>query len=208
MHIAKGVEISLEGRRAFEFLEQQNPADWSLALPPAWQSGNQVVTLEVPTETGVARYPIQVTIKQKRQVVVARKRIPQGIEITEDDVMLETRVLTADNAAFVTQMDEVVGKQAAKTIEAHQVLCQQDTKSPPLVFRGSRISVLVSYRTASLEMTAIAAQDGGLGDWIEAINPTTKKPLQQRVRVVDLQTAVLDEQTPPQQDDLAIGTRP
>lgn len=185
------IEVTIEGRRGIEFLTQVDPEKWDLVLPEKWQTGPQSVTLEIPSPTGVSRFPLQVVIARRRQVVVATKQIPRGIKIEDDAVKLVSRTVATDNAAFATSLEQVVGKESTRLIDAHKVIERGDVQSPPLVFRGSRMTVHIRYRTASLEMNAIAGEDGGLGDYIEVINPTSKKPLQQKAKVVGLQTAEL-----------------
>lgn len=183
--------VEIAGRRAIEFLNEQNPESWELALPESWTVGTQTVTLTAPTSAGPARFPVQVTIHRRRPVVVATKRIPRGVTVDDDAVQLVSQTVETDNADYTTSLDQVVGKQASRIIEPNQIVSASDVASKPMVFRGSRMTVLIRYRTASLEMNAIAGEDGGLGELIEVINPETKKPLQQKAKVVGLQTAVL-----------------
>ena len=193
------VRIEVRAERAAEILDAGRPPGWDLIVPPQWCLGSQRVILELPAVAGgsPSRLEFAVNIEREPRVVVARREIPRGADIQRADLETVRPTPGMSVEQFFGSTEELLGKKATCNLLPGRPIRRGDAKSIPLVFRNKQVTVLVHYRSAVIEMVAIAGEDGGLGDWIEAINPTTRKTLDNKVRVTGLQRAELPAQAPP-----------
>lgn len=192
------VSVTFDGKRALEFLERSCPAEWELLVPPRWQAGRQTVTLEIPGSGGEpTRFTLQTHVIVKRPVLFARRAIARGEAITMAHVeLMDTAVDQETVGDMFIDPREVVGKVAARDITTGRPLGSRDVRTDPIVFRGSQVTVWIRHGSASVQMTAQAQEDGGRGDWITVVNPSTRKRLDQKVRVTGPQTAELTDDAP------------
>ena len=189
--------LSIRGKRAFDFLEQGGADRLELRPLDRWRPGANAVELEIPKESRVTKFAISAKLSVERTFVVPRSNLSRGAEITADDIELVSRFVTEFDQRFVREPSEVLGRHAAKALAANRPIERTQVKSKPIVFRGSRVTVRVrTGNLALLDMFAVAREDGGLGDWIEVVNPESKKPLETKVRVTGLQRAELPLDAP------------
>lgn len=191
------LRVSIVNKSVLEVLEKMQPTQFELVAPPHWNLGNQRVTLELRETNLSADYVLQVRVELERMVVVARRQILRDAAITIDDLDIVRTVVSQDDSHLAHDPSELLGKVALRVIEVDQPVCLNETKSPPLVFRSAPVTVRVLFGTAMIEITAVAKEEGGLGDWIEVYNPTTRQPLENKVQVVGFQQAILPPKAPP-----------
>lgn len=188
---AERVHARVEGRVALEFLETHRPDRWDLLVPPRWRVGAQPVVLEATIGDKTARFDLQATIDVDQPIVVATRPIARGEKIEEGMVAVGYRKLTPGGERTCARIEEVLGKEAARSLSSGQALTPRDARTEPIVFRGSPVTVWIRQGTVALQVTGIAQEDGGLGDWIEIMNPTSKRKFEQRARVLGPQLAEL-----------------
>lgn len=190
--------LRILGDHAIEILKETNPSQWDLVVSSPWQEGRQKVTLEIPSETGKSTSLLEVVIEVDRQVVVTTGNLKRGHKITLDDLKIEPRPLRPDcpiESCFVSA-DDVVGLEVLHPISAEDIVLRSAVHAEPIVFRGSAVTVWIRQGTAELQLAAIAEEDGGLGEWIHAMNPDTRKRLTHKVRVIAAQVAELPQSAP------------
>lgn len=91
----------------------------------------------------------------------------------------------------------VVGKEACRTLEAGKPIGRRDVKGTRLVQRGRPVTVWLRYNTAAVHLVATADDDGELGDWVEATNPTNRQKLPRKLRVIGPNTVEFTAAAPP-----------
>ncbi|MFO0948678.1 MAG: flagellar basal body P-ring formation chaperone FlgA [Planctomycetota bacterium] len=198
---AHRVAVTFEGKRAIEYLEKTNPLEWELLVPARWQVGRHVATLEVPTTGESVRFTLQVYLTVKQPVLFARRPIARGEALTAADVeLLDAPVDQESIRNLFVDPANIKGMIAARDIPVGRPMESKDVKSDPIVFRGSQVTVSVRHGTAAVQITAYAQEDGGKGEWITVVNPSTRKRLDQKVRVTGPQTAELTDDAPPADD--------
>lgn len=124
-------------------------------------------------------------------VVVAKRPLRRHGRITEDDVELREKDLARLPSNIITDLDEVLGKRAKRTISADTVLRPHLVEYPPMVKRGDVVVVIAE--SAGLMVTALGVvkeRQGRRGERIKVENLDSKKSIY--ARVVDSKTVKVD----------------
>jgi len=103
---------------------------------------------------------------QRGQVVVATTAIAKGALITASDVRLEPAASPEIEASGFHTLDDVLGREAVRSILPGAVLQPELLRTPLLVRRGEVINVFARSPAVRIRTTARAQDDGGLGDTI------------------------------------------
>ena len=125
------------------------------------------------------------------EVVAVRKSVSRYHRITENDIELLEKDLSATRSNIITDPEEVLGKRAKRSIAAGTILRPDLIEYPPLVKRGD--VVLVVAESAGLRITALGVVDqreGRRGEKIRVENMDSKKSIYGRV--VDAKTVEID----------------
>ena len=124
-----------------------------------------------------ARLWVKAEIRIFQQVVVAAAPLGRQELIAAKDVRLERRELLSLVHRPFTRIDDVIGKQATRAIEANEMLSQNSLDRPTVIKRGSAIQLV--YETAGLraEAAGVAEESGKLGELIQVKNPSSGKIL-------------------------------
>ena len=99
-------------------------------------------------------------------VVVAVRTLPRGSLIGKDDVRLEHQDVSSLSTDAIGAIENVIGREATRTVAAGKVLEVTSVQSPNLVRRGEIVSVCVRRPGIRVRSFARARDDGGLGDMI------------------------------------------
>lgn len=193
---AERLVVRVEGDRAIGYLKEHPNVDFDLLVPSRWAIGSQRATLEIPGPPKI-EFPLTVAVALERRVVVARRALPRGAQVTEADVALLPPPVLGGEGELLEELALAIGKEARGPIAAGQPLGRKDLKGVLLVTRGSPVTVWCRYNTAVIQMTATANDDGELGDWIEVTNPSSRQPLLKKVRVIGMSSAEFLPTGPP-----------
>lgn len=193
-----GGYVRLLGDRALNALREAAPEHWELVVSAPWKMGRQTVYVEIPSGMGKSSFPFEVVIEVDTPVVVAARPIAIGQKIEADDVRVEARRQRQDSGLkeYVSSPREMVGKVATHAIGEGQPIERRDFRAEPIVFRGSTLTVWIRQGTAEIQLAALAQEDGGMGEWITAVNPETRQTLTHKVRVLGAQMAELPPNAP------------
>lgn len=105
---------------------------------------------------------------EPRRRVVAVDPIGRGTLVTASSVRLEPEPLDAppERSAPYRSLEEVIGKEATRSVRPGQPLTADNTASPMLVRRGETVAVSSGGAGIHVRLTAVARGDGRLGDLV------------------------------------------
>lgn len=114
-------------------------------------------------------------------IAVPVHTMPRGAVITEHDVEMRDVALRRTDATTLTEMSDLIGMAARRTLRAGEPLRPRDLERPQVVRKNRQVTV--QYKSAGLHLTvrATALQSGALGDIIEIRNSKSKRIIQGRV---------------------------
>lgn len=118
---------------------------------------------------------IPVQLQVMRPIVVANRPVARGEILEQSDLSLRRLDSSLLSGAYFHQLDDVVGQQARRTLNANEVIYDHSISAPLVIKRGE--SVIITAKTGSLlvKMTAIAMSDGRLGEQISVKNSQSKR---------------------------------
>jgi flagella basal body P-ring formation protein FlgA len=143
--------------------------------------GQQRFTLTMPRDNGGQSFTIAADVKRAPRAVVAINAIARGERIRAGDVALETVSPGSPQRITFESLDEVIGKEAARTIAAGQTLDNQHVRSPLLVKRGDVVDVFARSGGVQVSTKARAREEGSHGDLINVELLNDRRPLIARV---------------------------
>ena len=173
-------------------------------LFPPGRLTHRVVPSQGPKQSGILRLsilfevdgwyrksiPAVVRIDVLNDVVVARRPIGRYKPITEKDVTVQRLDLTNLPAHIFTDTGEVIGKRARRKIQAKSVLRHDMIETPPLVHRGSMVSIVAESGGLKVTTLGEVKSSGYLGQRVKVVNLDSKKTI--FARVVDENTVQVE----------------
>jgi flagellar basal body P-ring formation protein FlgA len=116
-----------------------------------------------------------------RDVLVTARAMQRGESFGSNDVMLEERDVLAGSGTALTRLEEAIGLNARRAINANTVLSAALVESPVLVRRGDSISVSARSGGVSVQTSAVALADGRSGERIRVRNLRSDRVIDVRV---------------------------
>ncbi len=109
-------------------------------------------------------------IKTYQMVVVLAQPIQRGEIITQQHLAIEKREVSNLREDFVTQIEQVENKQAARQLNTGTILSLKNIVEPKLIKRGDKIVISTTKPNFSIRMSGIAMMDGTKGQLISVKN--------------------------------------
>lgn len=114
------------------------------------------------------------------EVVTAKTTLHKGDLITDDAIVLEKqRIDRLQNP--VMALEEILGMQVAKTINAGNAIDQHQIMSPAVIKEGDQVKIFARKGALNISTNGIARTDGRLGERIQVKNINSNKIIQCRV---------------------------
>ena len=109
-------------------------------------------------------------VSRRRTVVVALRPLAAGETLRAEHV---ERIERPDDGSggWMTEIGDVVGQKARRSIATGQAIRSSDLRAPVLVRRGRTVTV----RCGAVQLPARALDSGGRGDRVEFENPRSKR---------------------------------
>ncbi|HMI97096.1 MAG TPA: flagellar basal body P-ring formation chaperone FlgA [Micropepsaceae bacterium] len=106
-------------------------------------------------------------------VVVPAHDIARGAVIAEGDLINKSIAVLRVNDGIVRNASDAAGKEAKRALRAGEFLRNSDLKRPALVAKGSTVTMV--FESPGIHLTAVgrALAEGGEGDTIAVLNPTS-----------------------------------
>jgi len=130
------------------------------------------VSLEV--DGRVARYlSLELNVEATAIVAVAGRNIDRGQPVTVDDVRFERRQVGADLRRYLTNGRDLVGKQAAVSLQEGAILQSSMLSDRMLIKKGDEVRVIAKSGKLEILTSGEAKGGGRLGDRVEVINKSS-----------------------------------
>ncbi len=125
--------------------------------------------------------PISGRYEAHMSVPTLRTRIKHGMVIKEDDIVMDTVASTKVRANTVTDLNQIIGKTAKRSISANRSVRMDELESPKILEIGN--TVTMKYATPYMQINAVgeALEEGGIGDIIRVRNHDSNKVVRARV---------------------------
>ncbi|MBF0225740.1 MAG: flagellar basal body P-ring formation protein FlgA [Desulfobacterales bacterium] len=117
-----------------------------------------------------------------KDVACALRSISRDTILTEDDVCLEKKDISRMPDNVVTSLSDIIGKQVNQNVSSKSYLRSNMIEEPPIVLKGSKVSLVAKKGLVKVVTYGVAASDGRLGEEIEIENLSSKKVVIGRVK--------------------------
>jgi flagellar basal body P-ring formation protein FlgA len=106
-------------------------------------------------------------------VVVPAHDIARGAVVGESDLTTKSIAVMRVSDGILRNASEVTGKEAKRALRAGEFLRNSDLKRPALVAKGANVTMI--FESPGIHLTAVgrALAEGGEGDSIAVLNPTS-----------------------------------
>jgi flagella basal body P-ring formation protein FlgA len=113
------------------------------------------------------------TADNQVELIVPAHDIARGTVIAESDVATKTIPILRMNEQLVHSLADIVGKEAKRALRAGEFLRMSDLKHPTLIAKGATVTMVFDAPGISLTAVGRALAEGGEGDSIAVLNPTS-----------------------------------
>jgi flagella basal body P-ring formation protein FlgA len=107
------------------------------------------------------------------ELVVPAHDIARGAVITEGDLTTKPFPVLRMNESFIHTLADAVGREAKRALREGETLRVSDLKRPTLVAKGATVTMVFDAPGMSLTAVGRALAEGGEGDSIAVLNPTS-----------------------------------
>ena len=107
------------------------------------------------------------------QVVVPAHDIARGALLAEGDLTTKSIAVMRFNDGIIRDASDAEGKEAKRALRTGEFLRNSDLKRPALVVKGANVTMV--FEAPGIHLTAVgrALAEGGEGDSIAVLNPTS-----------------------------------
>lgn len=107
------------------------------------------------------------------EAVVPAHDIARGALIADGDLASKSIGTLRANEGIIRNISDAAGKEAKRALRAGEFLRISDLKRPTLVAKGSTVTMVFEAPGITLTATGRALAEGGEGDSIPVLNPTS-----------------------------------
>lgn len=124
-----------------------------------------------------ARLWVKAEIRVFEQVVVAAAPLARQELIGARDLRVERREMAGRGNRPFSRVEDVIGKQSTRAIEANEVLTPGAVDRPTLMKRGSAIRLVFETGSLRVETAGVAEEAGKIGELIQVKNASSGRIL-------------------------------
>lgn len=121
---------------------------------------------------------VPVTISQFKQVIVATDNLQRGEKLMRNNIRLESRDVASMPYGYLDDMDDSIGLEVKRRINAGTSITPSMVKKPKIISRGQKITILAMAGAMQVRMSGKALANGAVGDRISVMNTSTKRKLE------------------------------
>ncbi len=118
---------------------------------------------------------IKARVEMYQEVAMATRTIKKGEILTEEDFALERRLVKRANPNLISNLDQLVGKRAKRSIAANTPLQQNMLDLPPIVHKKNRVKIILQSKFLKITAVGVATENGAMGNYIKVMNLDSKK---------------------------------
>lgn len=150
-------------------------------LPPGGQLiGNTTIGIRCSGSKPWTIY-VPASVKAMRKVVITTRPILRNSAISEGDIRLEERDVTAGSDTYIFDPEHVLGKLAKRGLPGSTSLTPSMLSEPILVRRGQQVIILAQGAGIEVRMAGTALMDGAEGQIVRAKNKRSQRTVEGRV---------------------------
>lgn len=162
--------------------EVRGVRDWTLKIPSELPRGGFSVAIHLVKENGtVLPAWIGGRLVRKRRVPVARRVLSVGETLQATDLNWEWRDTTFATDGAPSSSDEAQGQRLRTGIRAGDILWRGSLEREKAIRRGETVQLRSTEGQWEISLSAVAQQDGYIGDVVQLKNSKTNTPLTGRV---------------------------
>lgn len=124
---------------------------------------------------------VRIRVHQYKKIAVLNRAIEPKRIITADDVRLERMDVTRLGAGYSTNLNEFIGKQAARYLAAGAILKSSMVQKPIIIQAMMPVKIVSKRNGVEIAADGQALQSGKEGDLIRVRNTLTKKIIVARI---------------------------
>ena len=118
---------------------------------------------------------VPISVKVFRNVVVLNKPLARGTIITEADLSIEQRNISAFSTDFFSDIDSLIGMELQRPIQIGQAISSLYVKKPIAVRRGNLVTLVAKNAIVEVRMEGKAMADGAVGHKVKVRNMRSKR---------------------------------
>ena len=135
---------------------------------------------EIRSESSEQSVYVATRVEQLHRVVVAVRRVEAGDYLGAADVEVQERTGSLPQNVAVN-LDQVIGKEALRHIEAETLVQTNQVRAPLQVQRGETVKVFARTGGISVSTYAVVKQDGSMGELVQVETLDSKERFAARV---------------------------
>ena len=120
-------------------------------------------------------YWLNATVKRKVVAYVADQNLSYQTPLLKAEDLKKTSIHTLIKAPLFSDIENIKFYRPTRNISAGEILKMNDLRPKNIIKRGQKIKVLIKNKRLKVETIAKALKNGKFGDYIEIINPKSKK---------------------------------
>jgi flagella basal body P-ring formation protein FlgA len=125
----------------------------------------------------VRNVPVSGKITVRQEVVKAARKISPGQTLGKEDVTLVAEQSSNLQRDVLTNLEDVLGKRAVRSIQPGQPITSQMTEDPPVVKKGNGVLILAQNELIRVSTRGKAMEDGRLGEEVRIMNLSSGKEI-------------------------------
>jgi len=118
---------------------------------------------------------IQYRLRRYSEMLVTKQAIKGGSAFGIDNIERRRLLITPGSKLSLTELDQIVGKVAARDINVDQALSLGHLADPKIIFAKQVVSLVMRSRRIKIETDGQALRDGAIGERIPVMNLSTRR---------------------------------
>lgn len=169
--------IIKEPQRSWKCLPGKTTAE-VVGIESGYPRGNTQLWLIVEQGQRKLRIPVLCNVKVVVPVLVARRPVVRGQEITSEDCELKSVNITGFGPQPLFNDSSLIGMRALRTINPGTILHTRLIEGLPTVDKGEQVEILVCKGRVKVAVPGIAREAGKIGEKIWVENTNSRKLVQ------------------------------
>jgi flagella basal body P-ring formation protein FlgA len=154
---------------------------------PAGATFRARMTLAVSCATGTNwTVFVPVTVETKSTVLVLKRAAGRGARITEQDVEVQTRMVSGSGADYLTDVAELSGRTLKRPLGAGAALTADAMAADSLVRRGQQVTLLAAVGGMEVRARGVAMSDAPASGRVKAQNLSSGRIVEGVVETADV----------------------
>ena len=124
---------------------------------------------------------VSAKIRKYADIYIASRFLARGIELNEDDFVLEKRDISNQSFGYITDINEIKGKILRRPLRHNSIIPPNALTKAMLVKRGDNVTILAQNTAVKVHMKGKALKNGAKGEIIRVRNLSSKRVIEGKV---------------------------